>query len=127
MLFTGVSLIAGINSIVGGIGLAAADCHDRESGGQRCLPVGIAAAVVLAAADRGASCHRDGVLEEQGSHIRVVRASAGRAPRPAGAARRPPGDQPTLRIQVRQEPPMASQATSSDAASSYQGESWTLD
>src|SRR5215211_2648199 len=37
------------------------------------------------------------------------------------------GDQPTLRIQVRQEPPIASQATSSDAASSYQGERWTLD
>jgi hypothetical protein len=38
MLFTGVSLIAGITSIVGGIGLVAGDCHDRESGGQRCPP-----------------------------------------------------------------------------------------
>ena len=48
---------------------------------------------------------------------------------PPGRAttRQPPGDQPTLRIQVRQEPPIASQATSSDAASSYQGERWTLD
>jgi hypothetical protein len=37
-LFTGVSLIAAINSIVGGIGLAAADCQGRELGGQRCPP-----------------------------------------------------------------------------------------
>jgi hypothetical protein len=54
----------------------------------------------------------------------------GRAPAAPPASRRSSpatGDQPTLRIQVRQEPPMASQSTSSDAASSYQGESWTLD
>jgi hypothetical protein len=34
----GANLIAAINSIVGDIGLAAADCPNRDPGGQRCSP-----------------------------------------------------------------------------------------